>query len=328
MKNKRLVRFSGLILLSAFILTTFMFTLANSQSKSDGKIAFIRNDDVWLMNADGTGQRPWVAGIANAKGRLSWSPDGKKLAFARQGKVDIKYPAGGGGYHYLYDLFYAYTDSIGSTDNFYMGFTNNLGSQSPDWAANGDLICFIFDYMANKVDATMMDYAVGLYNTETQESHYLEMPEDTLDFMPLMPCISPDGSKVCFVLAVLDNMQLKKKGLVITPSDEIAMTSGELLEMAKKTGEASSPAWSPDGKKIAFLRTDGVYVCDNKLENTRLVTKPEEGLWLTGNPTWSPDSKKLAFSTSNGSIYTVNLDGSGMKRISGPGSDKNPAWSH
>jgi Tol biopolymer transport system component len=51
-------------------------------------------------------------------------------------------------------------------------------------------------------------------------------------------------------------------------------------------------------------------------------------LWLTGNPTWSPDSKKLAFSTSNGSIYTVNLDGSGMKRISGPGSDINPAWSH
>ena len=85
-------------------------------------------------------------------------------------------------------------------------------------------------------------------------------------------------------------------------------------------------AFESSGKLIAFLKNDGVYVTNSDLSNPRLVCKPEEGLWVAGMPSWSPDSKKLAYGTSNGAIYTVNLDGSGMKKISGPGNDSNPAW--
>jgi Tol biopolymer transport system component len=323
------------ILILVFALT-FTFLLADSivQNRlnaqagqtSAEKIAFIRNGDIWLMNADGSDQKPWVAQITNAKGRLSWAPDNKRLVFSRQGKVDIKYPEGGGGYHLLYDLFYAYIDSIGVKDNFWYGFTMTLGAQSPDWSKDGSVIGFSYDLSGNTVDATAPDYTVGFFNTTTEEITHITLPKEERNLMALMPAISPDGKQTCFILAEMLKAQMKKLGMVVTSTDKVTKSGAELVEMASQIPDALSPAWSPDGKLIAFLKTDGVYVANSDLSNPRLVCKPEEGLWVAGMPSWSPDSKKLAYGTSNGAIYIVNLDGSGIKRISGPGNDSNPAW--
>jgi len=299
----------------------------SARGSSEGElIAFIRNGDIWLMNPDGSSQRPWVSGIGNAKGRMSWSPDNKRLAFSRQGKATINYPEGGGGYHSLYDCFYAYIDSIGKHDNFWMSFTNSLGSQGPDWAAKAPLICFSHDLMGNTVDASMPNYAIGLFHVETKELRVFELPKDSMMLMALMPALSPDGGKICFVLGGAKKSQMDRLGMLIIPADKINMTSAQLVEAASKMPDASSPAWSPDGKLIAYMQNDGIYVANVDLTGARKICSPGEGLWVTGFPTWSPDSKKLAFATSNGSIYTVNLDGTGLKRISGPGNDANPAW--
>jgi len=328
MKTAKIIVLTTVLALT-FLITSTLFEnslSAQSDQSSDQKIAFIRNGDIWLMNPDGSGQMPWVAKITNAKGRLSWSPDNKRLVFSRRGKVDISYPEGGGGYHFLYDLFFSYTDSIGIQDNFWYGFTTTLGAQSPDWSKEGTLIAFSYDPMGNVVDATQPDYTVGFYNTDTEEITYLEMPKDDKNLMALMPTISPDGKQVCFILGELAQSQMQRLGMVITPVDEIGMTSAELIEMASKLPDVYSPAWSPDGKMIAFLKDDGLYVVNSDLTNPRLVCHPEQGLWVSGMPCWSPDSKKLAYCTSNEAIYTVNLDGTEMIRISGPGADSNPAW--
>jgi Tol biopolymer transport system component len=318
-----------IITLFAISLFGLQFIQAQDVTKSSQgeQIAFIRNGNIWLMNPDGSNQRPLVDGIGNARGRLTWSPDGKRVAFSRQGRVQINYPEGGGGQHALYDLFYGYMDSLPQRNNFWMGFTNNLGAQSPDWSADGSVICFTYDVQANVVDATTPDYVIGLYNTESQEISKITLPKAEKSLMALMPTVSPDGSKVCFVLAEFVSSQMKQLGLAVVPVNGAEPSSEDLLAMAEMIPDGTSPAWSPDGKKIAFLKNDGVYYANVDFTGEKLVTHPDEGLWVSGIPCWSPNSDKVAFCTSNGSIYTVNLDGTGMKMISGPGNDSNPAWS-
>ena len=63
-------------------------------------------------------------------------------------------------------------------------------------------------------------------------------------------------------------------------------------------GDDTSPVWSPDGQKIAFVsRRDGnreIYVMDADGENLANVTRHPADDWT---PAWSPDSTRLAFSS-------------------------------
>jgi Tol biopolymer transport system component len=82
------------------------------------------------------------------------------------------------------------------------------------------------------------------------------------------------------------------------------------------------PAWSPDGKTIAFSGTGG-----NPNEDGILVMNPDGtnvrdlGLPTGGNEcaTWSPDSSKLAFchhgGDGNWAVWTVNADGSDPRQL-------------
>src|SRR5215211_5519903 len=56
---------------------------------SNGKIAFIRHSDIYVMNSDGTGQTNLTRTKAGVEGAV-WSPDGKKIAFSvRERHLDI-----------------------------------------------------------------------------------------------------------------------------------------------------------------------------------------------------------------------------------------------
>jgi Tol biopolymer transport system component len=89
-----------------------------------------------------------------------------------------------------------------------------------------------------------------------------------------------------------------------------------------------TPAWSPDGSKIAFGSdrggNSGIYTMNADGSNaTRLTTDPA----VQGFPAWSPDGSKIAFVRS-GDIYTMNADGSGFTQITaGSESDSRPSWS-
>jgi TolB protein len=97
-----------------------------------------------------------------------------------------------------------------------------------------------------------------------------------------------------------------------------------------------SPAWSPDGTRIAYTSyqqlTAGLYILD-VYEGKRAVASTRGGNF---SPCWSPDGKKLAFNSSmdgNQEIYVAEIESNPtrtgkIRRLTfNPASDISPAWS-
>jgi Tol biopolymer transport system component/tRNA A-37 threonylcarbamoyl transferase component Bud32 len=94
-----------------------------------------------------------------------------------------------------------------------------------------------------------------------------------------------------------------------------------------------SPAYSPDGKRIAFSSNRGgvrqIWVADADGANPAPLTSFPSG--LAGSPKWSPDGQFIVFDgrpETNTDIYTVPATGGPVKRLTdNPAQDHIPTWS-
>ena len=136
----------------------------------------------------------------------------------------------------------------------------------------------------------------------------------------------PDESAlVCPAYRLAQPAADSKIAFIRTPN-ELSVTNADGSGRRKLTGNASlaTPAWSPDGKKIAFVRERGgnseVYVMNAGGGRQQRLAR--------GNaPAWSRDGKKIAFLRS-GDIYAMNADGSEQRNLTrNAASDSDAAWS-
>jgi dipeptidyl aminopeptidase/acylaminoacyl peptidase len=120
--------------------------------------------------------------------------------------------------------------------------------------------------------------------------------------------------------------------LILTPGGAPAQSSAELaatVARMAKVGRASSPTFSPDGSRIAFVA--------DLTGMPQIWIVPADGGWPTavtadtdpvGGVVWSPTSEWLAYSLAPGGgmntqVYVVRPDGTGQKRLTPGGKETN-----
>ncbi|MEW6051400.1 MAG: hypothetical protein AB1644_10115 [Candidatus Zixiibacteriota bacterium] len=301
---------------------------AGTISQPTGRIAFIREKAIWVMDATGANQMK-VVSAQNADGRMSWSPDGRRIAFTRSGSIDYAEPDGtGGGKHKLYDIFIAYIDSaqVGNTF-FWRRLTDDLGSRDPDWSLDGNTIIFTKDVNANAINAQMPNYQLCVMNPEGGDFQLLRKDWANMPEFLMSPSMNAKGE-----IAFVHFFNQRPQGLAVLPRERIMTPLDSIGKQSAKMLTCLVPSWSPDGKWIAYVKNDpakpGIYIATPDLAKSYLVYEPPAGVGLiTIASSFSPDSKWLTFSSSDGSIWISDITGSQVKRLSGPGLDFAPAWS-
>lgn len=270
-----------------------------------------------------------VVTAENASGKLSWSPDGKSIAFCRSGMVDLKGPDHLGGKHKVWDIFIGFVDSAkGDTPNtnWWRRLTFELGGRFPEWARDENKIIFTKDINANFVNALTPNYQACFIDSVGENFEIIRTDWKDSEKHMLMPTLGPDNQ---FAFVLVENVN--PAGIVISSTD-IKTLDKESVSKMKFIPQATAPGWSPDGKWIAYILksvdNQGIYITNPDLTENYLVFKPGVGQTLQTFPvSWSPDSKYLTFGLGDGSIWIVDITGNNLRMILGQGMNEAPAWS-
>ena len=109
-------------------------------------------------------------------------------------------------------------------------------------------------------------------------------------------------------------------------------SSGPAYRFLTSTRMESGPQFSPDGSRIAFESTRSgayeIWMCNSDGSNIIQLTHFNS---VTGTPRWSPDGSQIAFdsrSPGNADIFVMDSRGSSVRRLTHePSTDVVPSWS-
>ncbi len=263
------------------------------------KIYFISNrtghKEVWSMDPDGSNQKQ-LTSFKSISIMPAVSPDGAKVAFTT-------YAGGNPG------IFIISTET-GRRLPFY----NQKASlnATPDFTPDGKQILY-----ASSASGYAQIYVANLDGSNLRRISSSRAIE-------VEPKVNPKtGNDIVFVSGRSGPQQIFRMNFDGTGVERL--TNGE--------GEASNPAWNPDGQVIAFSWTRGyatgnfnIFLMDVATRGFNQLTHSEG---RNENPSWAPDGRHLVFmSTRSGShqIWSMVANGTQVRQLTSSGNNWTPVW--
>lgn len=269
-------------------------------SIADSKIYFVSDrtgtKEIWQMDADGANQRPFTS-YRTITTMPSISPDGTKIAFTSylRGQPEIV----------------VHSLETGRRLPFY----NQRASMNatPSFTPDGKSIVF---------SSTAGGGYAQIYMANISGSNLRRLT--SVRAVEVEPKVNPrSGGEIVFVSGRSGPQQLYRMNM--DGADIVRLTTGE--------GEASNPAWHPNGQLIAFAWTRGfepgnfnIFVMDVA---SRQLIQLTHGAGRNENPSWAPDGRHIVFSSRRGrstQIYTMLADGTQVKQLTSAGTNEKPVW--
>jgi dipeptidyl aminopeptidase/acylaminoacyl peptidase len=108
------------------------------------------------------------------------------------------------------------------------------------------------------------------------------------------PQVSPKGDLVAFIITDMDKVANKGTTQIYV----VPLGGGEMRQLTNDEHASTSPRWSPDGEKLAFISArdgeDQIWTIDVSSGALKKITSTSTG---AGDPIWSPDGRWLAFTS-------------------------------
>ena len=299
-----------LIVLSAGVLLAGLpgaaAAISHAGGTATGLIAFTSDrtgtSQLYVMRGDGSNQKRLTKGKwANVL--PVWSPDGKRIAFTRlQGKG--------------LNAFGVYTMNVDGSRQHKLA-TGIGGAWSPD----GKRIAYL---------RLLTQTNSEIYVIDSDGSGQRRLT--TTKASEAVPSWSPNGTQLAFDSSLPDSGGSPEDHLYVMNADG---SGPRRLTFIETELFSTSPDWSPDGKKIAFVSWKGTISTINPdgTDEKALRTQKESASSINdANLVWSPDGKKIAFIHHNSDegknyLYLVNADGSGLRKLDSNLWLDGPTWS-
>ncbi len=277
----------------------------------DGKNVVVAADDlIVLLPAAGDAERVLardVEGVVDPQ----WSPDGNKLIFARSGRL-FTIGASGGSPVALTD---PRAPSLG-------GPTLELDS-SPQWSPDGRSIAFLRTVVTNPRGGILWQ---ELWIVPAGGGHARLLKRSDGPTVRTVLAWRGDGRSLLYSRAVAFN----RRGVLSVRPDGTKLSRLEL--------GAREPAYSPDGRSIAFVVNANpavpvrgeLFVMRADGSGVRQLTHSDG---QERSPSWSPDGSRIVFTRyvpnqSRLAVYTIRADGTGLTRLrAGTAAYTEPSWS-
>jgi dipeptidyl aminopeptidase/acylaminoacyl peptidase len=106
------------------------------------------------------------------------------------------------------------------------------------------------------------------------------------------PQTSPDGTQIAFVVGTVDMAANKVINQIYVA--DLEKPDRPARQITEGSASSSSPRWSPDGKRIAYVAGGQIWIMEPDGGGKRKISDISTG---ASNPVWSPDGRMIAFSS-------------------------------